>query len=144
MNCPKCKNPIEDNVNVCEWCGVTITSQKASEYNLDAENYLKEYEDAVSEVEIWQLKMGKVDYPDSLRAKFAHLSGMIDYIEFNSEQSKRLLFLAKKLNILNGKSSIWLRIASSSILQQIGKGANIVWWIIIIAMLLLTLILSLS
>ncbi|MDR0828555.1 MAG: zinc ribbon domain-containing protein [Prevotellaceae bacterium] len=21
MNCPKCKNPIEDNSTACEWCG---------------------------------------------------------------------------------------------------------------------------
>jgi hypothetical protein len=27
MNCPKCKNPIEDNVAVCEWCGANCVSQ---------------------------------------------------------------------------------------------------------------------
>jgi len=28
MNCPKCKNPIEDNAAVCEWCGAEITKNK--------------------------------------------------------------------------------------------------------------------
>ena len=27
MNCPKCKNPIEDNALICEWCGVLISNE---------------------------------------------------------------------------------------------------------------------
>jgi hypothetical protein len=26
MNCPKCKNPINDNATVCEWCGAHCAS----------------------------------------------------------------------------------------------------------------------
>ncbi len=26
MNCPNCKNPIQDNANECEWCGSEIKS----------------------------------------------------------------------------------------------------------------------
>jgi len=28
MNCQKCKNPINDNATVCEWCGAVCISQK--------------------------------------------------------------------------------------------------------------------
>ena len=27
MNCSKCKNPIEDNSTVCEWCGAVLRKQ---------------------------------------------------------------------------------------------------------------------
>jgi len=44
MNCPKCRNPIADNVAECEWCGVSFTiigndkqGEKAKINNLDAE-----------------------------------------------------------------------------------------------------------
>jgi hypothetical protein len=41
MNCPNCKNPIEDNASICEWCGenipnsYNINSNKNSEYCLN-------------------------------------------------------------------------------------------------------------
>jgi magnesium-transporting ATPase (P-type) len=27
MLCPNCKNPIEDNVSICEWCGVSLCTK---------------------------------------------------------------------------------------------------------------------
>jgi uncharacterized membrane protein YvbJ len=26
MNCPSCKNPVTNNSNACEWCGVALTN----------------------------------------------------------------------------------------------------------------------
>jgi hypothetical protein len=31
MNCPKCKNPIEDNAIDCEWCGSIIKAETGNE-----------------------------------------------------------------------------------------------------------------
>ena len=36
MNCPNCKNPIQENSSTCEWCGFTINESKSKEYDLDA------------------------------------------------------------------------------------------------------------
>lgn len=33
MNCPNCKNPINDNATVCEWCGASCVSSKENEYH---------------------------------------------------------------------------------------------------------------
>jgi endogenous inhibitor of DNA gyrase (YacG/DUF329 family) len=33
MNCPNCKNPVEDNATVCEWCGVSITPKSLNTVN---------------------------------------------------------------------------------------------------------------
>ena len=33
MNCPTCKNPINDNAMECEWCGASIISPNASIQN---------------------------------------------------------------------------------------------------------------
>ncbi|MDR3236744.1 MAG: hypothetical protein LBT48_08510 [Prevotellaceae bacterium] len=33
MNCPKCKNPIEDNATVCEWCGATIVNNITPQFH---------------------------------------------------------------------------------------------------------------
>lgn len=37
MNCPKCKNPIEDNVIICEWCGWKIISNQECNNNITEE-----------------------------------------------------------------------------------------------------------
>ena len=34
MNCPNCKNPIENSANVCEWCGYEIV-KKEEKYDID-------------------------------------------------------------------------------------------------------------
>lgn len=31
MNCPKCKNPIENNATICEWCGYEIVQKKETQ-----------------------------------------------------------------------------------------------------------------
>ena len=41
MNCPKCKNPIENNAFVCEWCGASFVfthNNKYAKINTDIED----------------------------------------------------------------------------------------------------------
>ena len=28
MNCPKCKNPVEENASICEWCGANCATKQ--------------------------------------------------------------------------------------------------------------------
>ena len=51
MNCPKCKNPIEDSATVCEWCGEKITS------NVDSQTTTNNFYN-----EIQNLLNGKISY----------------------------------------------------------------------------------
>jgi len=51
MICPKCKNPIEDNATVCEWCGVDFTVFKN-------ENNVEEFSDLDAKI-ILLLKQGQ-------------------------------------------------------------------------------------
>ena len=37
MNCPKCKNPIEETSIVCEWCGAECVHQDVQTSTLDAQ-----------------------------------------------------------------------------------------------------------
>jgi len=37
MNCQKCKNPIDDNATVCEWCGASVNLEEKQITSLDAE-----------------------------------------------------------------------------------------------------------
>jgi hypothetical protein len=39
MNCPNCKNPIEDNTNICEWCGEMVQNNAEPISNIDNEIY---------------------------------------------------------------------------------------------------------
>jgi hypothetical protein len=34
MNCPKCKNPIEDRATICEWCGEKINSNFSQKFEI--------------------------------------------------------------------------------------------------------------
>ncbi len=45
MNCPKCKNPISDNSQECEWCGVRINkpNTQKNDFNIDEEK-IKSYD----------------------------------------------------------------------------------------------------
>ena len=40
MNCPKCKNPIEENATVCEWCGASCVSKRTTNINENKSNSL--------------------------------------------------------------------------------------------------------
>ncbi|MDR3236743.1 MAG: hypothetical protein LBT48_08505 [Prevotellaceae bacterium] len=51
MNCPKCKNPIEDNATICEWCGATIINTD----NKPIENKINSFDDELLSL----LKKGK-------------------------------------------------------------------------------------
>ena len=35
MNCPKCKNPIDDNATVCEWCGTSFVTKELETKKLE-------------------------------------------------------------------------------------------------------------
>lgn len=42
MNCPTCKNPIQENVSACEWCGAAFDSKLLQNDNIFVvENYYK-------------------------------------------------------------------------------------------------------
>jgi hypothetical protein len=42
MNCPKCKNPINDNSQECEWCGCVINKTEEEKANTTSNNNLQE------------------------------------------------------------------------------------------------------
>jgi DNA-directed RNA polymerase subunit RPC12/RpoP len=44
MNCPKCKSPIADNSQECEWCGFKIITKPKEKIAHDDENGLKNEE----------------------------------------------------------------------------------------------------
>jgi hypothetical protein len=56
MKCPKCKNPIEDDAAVCEWCGCTIPDDVSEVDDLSELDELSELDDEFSEMDRVQLK----------------------------------------------------------------------------------------
>jgi len=41
MNCPKCKNPIEDNAAFCQWCGAVVDNSVIENQENDFEYVIK-------------------------------------------------------------------------------------------------------
>ncbi|MEI7487368.1 MAG: hypothetical protein WCJ72_08150 [Chryseobacterium sp.] len=43
MNCPNCKNPIQDNATSCEWCGFLILNVSFPSQVADTSKFIKAY-----------------------------------------------------------------------------------------------------
>ena len=83
MNCPKCKNPIEDNATICEWCGASCVSKGTWEKELNKRQVELQAKNGCLFVKIlfWVLggvfiivgwyNMFFVGAPDSLSAAYA-------------------------------------------------------------------------
>jgi hypothetical protein len=48
MNCPKCKNPISDNSQECEWCGYVIKVNKKQEVEPEINEIINQVNNKIS------------------------------------------------------------------------------------------------
>jgi len=45
MNCPKCKNPIEDSAALCQWCGAVVENSE-----MESQNQENGFEETIKEM----------------------------------------------------------------------------------------------
>ena len=74
MNCPKCKNPIEDNATICEWCGSNIKIETKNSLSDLNQELLSMSQNKLAAVKFYHEKTGSglkqaKDYVDNLFAK---------------------------------------------------------------------------
>lgn len=129
MNCPKCKNPIEDNATVCEWCGgiiIKINQTINSDVGIssDPDTLIKAYEAVIN---YWIVCIdnhisGKSDISDfdDFLEPLKTLSNKIDELEsiMTETQKKKIKYLSD----ISNNATDRLNAHSQSILKKQNKG----------------------